>query len=198
MGDEMVKEAVIPHPSPIARRPAGRGACGAGSCLALLAVLALMASGCGFHLRGSLGQTEALPPILLRGSGPEVAELERSLRSGGASVVTDPAQAQMIVAVTNAQRDRRVSAVGGTGRVQEYELHYSIRFRVDAPDGRSLAPEQVVSTMRDFSFDETDVNAKSNEERNLYEDMRFDLVRQILMRVQAVRPSAAPVTGATP
>lgn len=152
-------------------------------------VLVTLVAGCGFHLRGSLGELQALPPILVRGSGPLVAEVQRALRSGGTPVVSDPAQAQLIMTLADTRRDRRVSAVGGTGRVQEYELHYATRFRVDDPAGKSLAPEQTISVVRSYSFDETDVNAKSNEEDNLYEDMQFDVVRQILMRLQAIAAS---------
>lgn len=164
----------------------------------LLAALVLLLAGCGFHLRGSQGELQALPPVLVRGSGAVAADVQRALRSGGTQVVSEAADAQMIVILADLRRDRRTSAVGSSGRVQEYELHASVRFRVEDPAGASLAPEQTVSAVRSYSYDGTDVNAKANEEDNLYEDMRFDLVRQILMRLQAIRPPAPADTGPAP
>ncbi|MGE0371208.1 MAG: LPS assembly lipoprotein LptE [Gammaproteobacteria bacterium] len=162
----------------------------------LAALFLLSAGGCGFHLRGSLGELEALPPVLVRGDGDAAAELTRALRSAGSPVVEDAAQARLVVTIVDARRDRRASAVGTTGRVQEYELHYAVRFRVDDPAGANLAPEQTVAVQRSYAFDGTDVNAKSNEEADLYRDMEFDAMRQILMRLQAIHPDAPAPDGA--
>jgi LPS-assembly lipoprotein len=161
-------------------------------------LLTLLVSGCGFHLRGSLGELEAMPPVLVRGSGSLAAEVQRTLRNGGTPVVSEPADAHMIVILSDVRRSRRASAVGNTGRAQEYELHASVRLRVEDPAGASLAPEQTVSAVRSFTYSSTDVNAKTNEEENLYEDMEFDLVRQILLRVQAVRPPEPAVAEPAP
>lgn len=159
---------------------------------------AILLAGCGFHLRGSLGELEGLPPVLVRGDDALARELQRALRNAGTPVVGDAAAAQLVVFLGDMRRDRRASAVGGAGRVQEYELHASARFRVEDSAGTSLAPEQVVSAVRSYSFDGTDVNAKSNEEDSLYEDMRYDLARQILLRLQAIRPAAPAGLGAAP
>jgi LPS-assembly lipoprotein len=166
----------------------------------LAALFLLSAGGCGFHLRGSHGELAALPPVLVRGDSDAAAELTRALRSGGTPVVGDASQARLIVTIIDARRDRRASAVGTTGRAQEYELNYAVRFRVDDPAGVSLAPEQSVAVQRSYAFDGTDVNAKSNEEADLYRDMEYDVMRQVLMRLQAIRPDApGPVdAGAAP
>jgi LPS-assembly lipoprotein len=156
---------------------------GVGLALVLLA-------GCGFHLRGS-GDVRPLPAIQVGGGGPLAAALERTLRSQGTPVVDTASQAQWIVNLANIRRERRTAAVGRTGRVQEYELHYSVRLEVADAAGKALAPSQTISVERSYSYDGTDVNAKSNEEATLYQDMQFDIVRQILMRLQAIQPPAA-------
>lgn len=165
----------------------------------LLAALALLVAGCGFHLRGSQGELAALPPVLVRGEGALTREVVRALRDGGSPVVEDVADARMVVTIGDVRRQRRASAVNTAGRAQEYELFASVRFRIEDPAGGSLAPEQVVSASRSFTYSSTEVNAKANEEANLYEDMQYDLVRQILMRIQAIRPpepAAAPAPAA--
>jgi LPS-assembly lipoprotein len=156
----------------------------------------LLLAGCGFHLRGS-GDVRPLPAIQVRGGGPLAAELERTLRSQGTPVVDVASQAQWVVSLADIRRERRTAAVGRTGRVQEYELHYSVRLEVADAAGKGLAPSQTISVERSYSYDGTDVNAKSNEEATLYQDMQFDLVRQILMRLQAIHPPAADSPAAT-
>jgi LPS-assembly lipoprotein len=164
----------------------------------LLAALMLLAAGCGFHLRGSQGDFAALPPVLVKGDGAAATELRRALLSAETPVVDDAAQARLVVTIVDERRERRASAVGTTGRVQEYELNYTARFRVDDPAGTALASEQSVTVQRSYSFDGTDVNAKSNEEDGLYRDMVFDTVRQILIRLQAINASLQqPVPAGT-
>ncbi len=179
-------KVIAHHPSPITHHPVGYAVCKGVAGWLFLATLVLLIAGCGFHLRGSQGDFAALPPVLVKGDGAAGAELKRALRSGGTSVVEDAAQARLVVTIVNERRDRRASAVGSAGRVQEYELNYVVRFRVNDPAGAELSPEQSVAVQRVYSFDSTDVNAKSNEEDDLYRGMVFDVVRQILIRVQAI------------
>jgi LPS-assembly lipoprotein len=183
----MIK-VVARHPPPVTLHRIGHAALKGEAWWALLTALVLLTAGCGFHLRGSLGELEALPPVMVRGEGALPGELQRALRNGGTPVVSEASEAQMIVILSDVRRSRRASAVGSTGRAQEYELHASVRFRVEDPAGASLTPEQAVAVSRSFTYSSTDVNAKANEEQNLYEDMQFDMVRQILLRIQAVKP----------
>lgn len=163
--------------------------CKGGTGWLLLAALVLLMTGCGFHLRGSQGDFAALPPVLVRGDGAAATELKRALRGGETPVVEEVAQASLVVTIVDERRERRASAVGVTGRVQEYELNYVVRFRVDDPAGAALAPVQSIAVQRSYSFDGTDVNAKANEEDDLYRDMVYDAVRQILIRLQAIQAS---------
>lgn len=178
---------------PARKQPVSGGKAGPSAGARLLVLLlvtfqfSLVLNGCGFRLRGSVGDIESLPPTHVRGdeASPVVNALREVLRSGGVSVVDDAAQAGMIVTVSGVSRDRRVLSVGTTGRVQEYELHYALRFRVDDGGGRPLLADQQVSLVRDFSFDETEVVAKSNEEEELFRGMRQEAVIQVLRRLQA-------------
>lgn len=200
MGDASMKNMVAHHPSPITHHPLEYAVHETGTGWLLLAALVLLLAGCGFHLRGSQGDFAALPPVLVQGDGAAATELRRALRGGETPVVEEVAQAGLVVTIIDERRARRASAVGVTGRVQEYELNYVVRFRIDDPSGAALAPEQSVAVQRSYSFDGTDVNAKSNEEDDLYRDMVYDVVRQILIRLQAVNasPQAAEAAGAAP
>jgi LPS-assembly lipoprotein len=150
---------------------------------ALACGLVLGLAACGFHLRGSRGEFKSLPPIYVRGEDPAVIDLRQFLRVGGSPVVDEPAQARMIVTVLDARRDRRVLSVGTRGRVEEYELRYELPFYVDDAAGHRLLDQQAAVQTRNFSFDETDVIAKSNEEEYLFRDMQRNAVMQIMRRL---------------
>lgn len=164
----------------------------------LLLSLVLPLAGCGFHLRGSGGEFEALPPVYVQGGDPAAAELRQFLRTGGTEVVDAVSRAQLIVTVARVERERRILSVGTRGRVQEYELIYALTWHGDDRAGRRVLDEQTVTQTRNFSFDETDIIAKSNEEDFLFRDMQRAAVMQIMRRLQvadfsAIAPDGAPI-----
>jgi LPS-assembly lipoprotein len=163
----------------------------------------LILEGCGFHLRGSRGEFRSIPPVYVQGQDPAVIELRQFLRVSGAPVVGDATAAQLVVTVLDARRDRRVLSVGSQGRVQEYELRYDLPFYIDDNAGHRLLEQQSVTQTRSYSFDETDVNAKSNEEDYLFRDMQRNAVMQIVRRLPAVsaklhEAAPAPAEPAAP
>ena len=154
-------------------------------CMMLALALAVLA-GCGFHLRGSQGEFESIPPVFVRGGDPAALELRQMLRMAGSTVAETPAQAGLIVAVTDVRRERRVLSVGTRGRVQEYQLLYQLDWHGEDREGRQIVAAETISQSRSFSFDETDVIAKSNEEGFLFRDMQRNAVMQIMRRLQVV------------
>ena len=85
-------------------------------------------------------------------------------------------------------RGKSILSLNSQGRVREYLLTYTLRFRVrDARGVEMLAPTEI-SLKRSISFDETQVLAKESEEVLLYRDMQTDLVQQILRRLAAIKP----------
>jgi LPS-assembly lipoprotein len=148
----------------------------------MVALLALTA--CGFHLRGSQGEFAALPPVFVRGGDPAALELSQMLRTAGTTVAASTAEAELIVVIGDARRERRVLSVGTRGRVQEYQLIYQLDWHGENRAGRHVIAAQTISQSRNFSFDETDIIAKSNEEDFLFRDMQRNAVMQIMRRLQ--------------
>lgn len=157
----------------------------------LLLALILLLAGCGFHLRGSQGEFESIPPVFVRGGDPAALELRQMLRMAGTVVAPTPAEADLVVAVTEVRRERRVLSVGTRGRVQEYELVYQLDWHGEDRGGREILAAQTISQSRSFSFDETDVIAKSNEEEFLFRDMQRNAVMQVMRRLQLADFDAA-------
>jgi LPS-assembly lipoprotein len=68
---------------------------------------------------------------------------------------------------------------------REYEVTYTVEFSVEGTSGE-LLPSQKVSITRDYSFDETKLLAKENEEAILREGMARDLVAIVMRRLSAI------------
>jgi len=156
---------------------------------ALILVAAL--AGCGFHLRGAGGST--LPYKTMHIALPETADvriwLERHIRgSGGTEIVADPKAAEAIFQQLEDNRQKTILSVNAQGRVREYRLQLTYRFRVVNAKGEEIVGSNELSLSRDFSFDDSQVLAKDIEERLLWRDLSSDLVNQIMRRLSIVKP----------
>jgi len=184
------------------------------SLLGRRAVLALgltvLLSACGFHLRGSNGSFMlpfATMYIGLPETSPLAIGLKRYIRAiGSTEVVNTKDGADAVLEVLNdpeRNRTKTILSLNKNGRVQEYQLGYSINFRVVDKAGNQLLAPTTISLVRPITFDESQVLAKETEEAALYRDMRNDLVQQIMRRLAAIKPvlpamSVAPVEPVTP
>jgi len=98
--------------------------------------------------------------------------------------------------VGNEVLSRRVASISASGRVSEYELLHAVdlltlrsRDGVKAGeiplDEQNLPKPQTVSVIRDYTYDETDVLAKNDEEQILRGEMKEELVRHLVLRIFA-------------
>lgn len=157
----------------------------AGLTVALLFAL----SACGFHLRGEVKLAPQLGSIHIENGNPYdplVRDLTRALTAAGASVVEDPQKATAILQILNNSGSRRVLSVRSTGKVQEYELYQTFVFRVRDAAGTELLAAQQLELTREYLFDVNDVLSTTNEEESLRRDMRRDLVRLAMLRLEAL------------
>jgi LPS-assembly lipoprotein len=154
------------------------------------ALLCLLLAACGFQLRGTADvpfQTIFVPAV----AGGIGLELKRNIQAGTRAKVVDEAkQAEAILDILQETREKEILSLTGTGRVREFQLRYRVGFRVHDGKGRDFVPSNVVTLVRDITFNDTDVLAKESEEQLLYRDMQSDMVQQILRRLAAAKPAA--------
>jgi LPS-assembly lipoprotein len=152
--------------------------------LSLLSVIAL--GGCGWQLRGSAD----LPftSIALEGFAPRsplAEELKRTLAQS-ATVVSSPAQAQVVLHALADRRERGVVASTTAAQVREVQLRVRLEFRLATPSGRELIPATELLLTRDMSYSETVALAKEYEEAQLLRAMQSDIVSQLMRRLERV------------
>lgn len=152
-------------------------------------LMALIISGCGFHLRGDI----VLPPlyervhIVTKGYSNVGNELAEALRNVGSKIVPTPEAATSVVTLLSSGTQRKALNVAGKA-VREYELQLSISFVVQDHEGAQLAEQQTVSVIRNFQNDPNDVLGKDNEEQIIRQEMMQPAIFQILRRMKAIAP----------
>lgn len=154
--------------------------------LSLVIVFAL--TSCGFHLRGAYRLPSQMASTFIKTDDKNselIRVLKRALKSSNINVVAEKQQAQAVLSIFNAQQSKRVISVDARGRAQEYELNYQISFDVTVIDADFLIKEQTIKLQRDFLFDTEDVLGKGREQATLIKDMQTDIVRLIMLRLQA-------------
>jgi len=144
--------------------------------------------GCGFHLRGNV---EALPPSVsplyihgLAKFDPLHRDLQQILKEAQVQVTKDRSTAKTALQVLSQNQERRVLSVDNRGKVAEYEIHHALKFNLIAADGTQLVEPQSVGTQYAYENPETDVLGKRQEEETRNRDVRLDLARRIVSRIQ--------------
>ena len=171
--------------------------------LILCAGLMALFTGCGFRLRGSIDLPVELTEVAIQGTRPN-GELGVALRNGlsrvGGQVVDSVGRARSVLVITQDSSERRVLSVDSIGQANEYELAYTLGFRLDDPDGTNRVVPQSISLRRQYRYDPTQTLAKADEEGRLLREMREDAVRQMMGRLKAGLDNpvpAAPTAGSS-
>ena len=139
-------------------------------------------------MRGSQQPALMLPPTYLTGvAGSElVNDLREALESTGVQLVDTHVQAGLVVQISDERKDQRVLSFNNAGKVGEYELNYSLHLQAVNSNGDIVLSEDL-SRQRDYVFDEQSILAKSEEASMLVREMRADLVRGIIRRLQSIK-----------
>jgi LPS-assembly lipoprotein len=154
---------------------------------ALPFVLTFAVAACGFHLRGE--QKLPFGTLYVPVGSPLSTELKRNLAAQASStqVVTDPKEAEAVLGFTSETREKVILSFDTAGRVREYQLRYTVGFRLTDAKGQVYVPTSEIRLTRDISYSDAQVLAKESEEAQLYRDMQSDMVQQLLRRIAAAK-----------
>src|SRR6266850_4337069 len=142
-----------------------------------------MVAACGFQLRGSA--TLPFQTLYIPDAKTGIAlDLKRNIEAGtNAKVVNDPKAADAILELLGENKEKIILSLTGTGRVREFRLRYSMRYRVHDGKGNEYVPSSIVQLTRDVTYDDSAILAKEAEEQLLFRDMQSDMVQQVLRRL---------------
>ncbi|MEQ1440739.1 LPS assembly lipoprotein LptE [Fontimonas sp. SYSU GA230001] len=158
---------------------------------ALLAIVALGLSACGFHLAGTRPLPPALQNVYIEVIAPyRVLQppLEAALRAGlqrrGADVLSSRSAEATVIRLSELTETREVLSIGLDGKALEFRLVTSVHYEVIG-GGKPLIEPGDLRLMRDYSFQPEQVLAKEAEEARLREFIQTEMAQLILLRLEA-------------
>lgn len=156
--------------------------------LALLLTLTFTA--CGFQLRGVADLS--FKNLYIQGSQLSLSrDLERQLKANGVTVVQKADDAEVLLELMSESSQRRIMSLSGGGLVREFELLYSLNYRIRDAKNPLWGPVKTIRGRRDVSYNDNVLLGKAEEEARLNQDMRNDAVRELLKRLTAYKPNTA-------
>lgn len=168
--------------------------------VALGAALAGLITGCGWQLRGHLALPEGTDSIFVSAEdshGSLVGELKKLLSANQVTAAISSKEAQYSIFIEREDEKKRTVAVGSNTLAAEYELTLEVDYRIESADGEKLIPKATAQVARTYAYNRDDVVAKDEEEKLIKEEMRRNVVQQIIRRLRyAVSSSAASPVAA--
>jgi len=151
-------------------------------------ILALALSACGYQLRGVADLS--FKNLYIQGAPLSISkDLKKSLKINGIQVVDNVEQADLLLELLSETNEKRILSLSGKGVVSEYELNYRASFRTRAPASPTWSAPQTVQTRRNYSYNDTALLGKAEEETRLNLDMHKDAVHEVLRRLTAIKPA---------
>lgn len=138
--------------------------------------------GCGFQLQGAVTVPEAMEKTYIDAVdiySPFYQEMRRSLVTAGVDVVESRDAATAVFSILFDETGQRVLSVSARNTPAEYEVFYTVAYAL-AANGESLLPQQDLTLVRAYVYDETLVLGKAEEEQLLRRAIVDDMVRLVL------------------
>ncbi len=144
-----------------------------------LIFISLSIVSCGFQLRGS--DKLNFETISIVGGSPEFTKLLKK-RFKQSKVKIETKNAQKSLEITNDTFSKKILSLSSSGKVKEYQITYKVSFRVKLNNGE-WGDLINIETIRDYTYDDKNIIAKTEEESRLIEGMQEQLIRTIVTRI---------------
>ncbi|MCK9535229.1 MAG: LPS assembly lipoprotein LptE [Pseudomonas sp.] len=150
--------------------------------------LAFLLTACGFHLRGTGTTQMALSELNFAARdafSPLGKQVTESLANNN---VTISSSAPFTLYLGAEENSRRTASFTPGTRSAEYTLTSSANYELRSGSLPALIQDSV-KVQRSYAYNQDNVTGSSQEEALLRQEMRAELVMQLMMRLQAVNPT---------
>jgi LPS-assembly lipoprotein len=154
-------------------------------------LLAVSLAGCGYHLRGSTPDSQlSFESVYV--DAPSGTPLERELRTAirsqrSTKLIDDPKAAMVSLRVLDDKQERKVLTLNSQGQVREFSLTYRIRYELADRKNKKLLEPAEIALQTILSYSESQVLAKEQEEKLIFDDLRHDAISQIMRQLAQVK-----------
>ena len=153
----------------------------------LIALLMLLIiSSCGFHMRG---MTEiSFKTISLEGKELSFTKnLKQILKSNKVAIVSPTENPELRIELMSEESEKRILSLSGQGLVREFEIFYRVRYRIKTSDSEIWSQENIIETRKDFTYSDSNLIGKEEEERQLNEAMRNEAITNLFNQIQLIK-----------
>jgi LPS-assembly lipoprotein len=149
---------------------------------AIVTILILMLSSCGFHLRGNLPLSQ-FPAIYVQSDAhSQLAKLLTERLSQNSVQLLDSMQADApTIQLVSDTLERRTLSLFPSGQVAEYELIYKVSYYVVMPDSEPVFNQ--FELYRDYQDDPNQALAKARELDLLLSELRQQAANRIIRQL---------------
>jgi len=152
--------------------------------LGAVLLLAISITACGFHLRGNIPLPKVIQNMYVQApDGTFKDKLEEILSQAGANIAPSAIVADVIVNVIDASSSRNVGTLDERGKVDSYNLVFSVQYSLDDTNGKVVRKKATLRETRQYDFDpELVVESESEEDQlvsSMEEDVALRMVRQL-------------------
>ncbi len=152
----------------------------------LITLFVLCLAGCGFHLRGMVD----MPPwlnniaIILQEGHPDLGPLlQEQLQAYNINVVDGPSLASYWLFIESDNFQQQITSVSSSTTPRQYQLIYTVRFKLQSRDGKELISATPVVVTRQITVNSDRMLGSDEEEAITKHEMRRDAAMQILNRL---------------
>jgi LPS-assembly lipoprotein len=142
--------------------------------------LILIISACGFQLRGDI-QANFDSISISGGTSSFNKTLQRKFRQAGITI-TNASEAEKNVEIIENKFTKTILTLTGTGAVSEYQLDYDVTYRFKSKEDSWNLPVTIEAT-RTYTYDDSDILAKDEEEKRLVSGMEDQLIKTMATQI---------------
>lgn len=171
--------------------------------LSLFFLLTACLTACGFHLRGMMDMPRWLTHVAIINSQPSgsvlAPSLVQTLESYRLIVDDDPATAQYWIVIDQEHFQEHITSVSSSTTPRQYELNYTVSFKLTTAKGKALLDSTPVSVTRQATINSDRILGSTQEEELLKQEMIREATVQIINRIsrESSRLNINPHVSAT-
>lgn len=166
----------------------------------VLSLLLFCLTSCGFQPRGPMTLSPPLQHLYLKASDPYglvARNLREYLKMSGVHLSDTPTTDANVLDIIKEETGQQLVSMSGTQQTMQYTLFLRVTFQITKANGEVLILPQTVSEARTITIQSNQILGGSNEASGLYQQMRENIVYDIMNRL-ASRDFTAILTKKQP
>ncbi len=146
-------------------------------------LLTLFITSCGFQLRGALDNS--FNSIQIDGGSAGFTKVIKKKYKQSGIEIRD-SSADKVIEIIKDEFGKRILTLSSTGTIREYELNYLVLYRIKN-SADEWGPPIKISSRRIYSYDDQDIVAKQEEEKNLIKGMKEQIIRTMISQISSAK-----------